>query len=325
MLKESKNKKPSLSDFIRYHGNKMSGRERNAFERELQKDPFIEEAEEGFETITPEEAEEDILSIRRRLANRTTGKQRFTLYRIAASVALLMAISSVFIIIQRNRPEKQSFDLSSTRPEEIVIIESKPPVKPDKGLEKPVQISAPSDIRTEKSVAKQEVLAVAEKPVLNDQEFFEMAKAADTQPEIPDKRAKIYVANDQLLVPVAAMATGRKVAEIEVISKTDSAKGEARSDYIPAQPLTGKDNYDKYIQENIHRPDTIRTGQRVVVILEFKVLNNGKIDSIRIVQSPDILFSEEAIRLVKEGPEWKPAEQNKVKIDDRVIVRIVFR
>jgi len=38
-------------DFLRYHGDKMDERERNAFEKSLQQDPFAEEASAAQQDI----------------------------------------------------------------------------------------------------------------------------------------------------------------------------------------------------------------------------------------------------------------------------------
>lgn len=104
------------------------------------------------------------------------------------------------------------------------------------------------------------------------------------------------------------------------------AEAEAENeDYVPPQPVNGKSEFDKYIRENIHRPDTVTTGQRIVVVVSFLVRTDGSIDSIRIFRSPGKLFSNEAIRLIRSGPSWMPARDNGKKIDDEVRVRVVFR
>jgi outer membrane biosynthesis protein TonB len=95
--------------------------------------------------------------------------------------------------------------------------------------------------------------------------------------------------------------------------------------YTPAQPNKGQENFDKYIEENIRKPAVATSGQMEVVALSFIVKSIGKLDSIKIISSPGKTFSDEAIRLIKEGPEWKPAEQNNIKIDDEVRIRIIFK
>ena len=94
---------------------------------------------------------------------------------------------------------------------------------------------------------------------------------------------------------------------------------------MPPRPENGKADFNKYIEDNLKRPDTETDGQRVVVVVNFKVDMKGKIDSIKVIKSPGKFFSDEAIRLIKEGPAWKPAEENGKVIDDEVRIRIVFK
>lgn len=53
MLKDKKYSKSSLEDFLRYLDGNLSDRERNRIERNLMKDPFEEEAMEGFSGESP--------------------------------------------------------------------------------------------------------------------------------------------------------------------------------------------------------------------------------------------------------------------------------
>ncbi len=107
MSDKYRNMKPSQSDFIRYQQGKMSGEERNSFERELQKDPFASEAEEGLASIPGDEVVNDLSKLHGRLKTRISGKQKLIYYSIAASVTALIAISSMLIIFERNRTHEQ--------------------------------------------------------------------------------------------------------------------------------------------------------------------------------------------------------------------------
>jgi protein TonB len=108
-------------------------------------------------------------------------------------------------------------------------------------------------------------------------------------------------------------------------SKNEAGKKDTLAGYSPPQPVGGQTAFDNYILENLHYPDSTSAGQRVAVVLSFIVHTNGKIDSIRIVRSPGTPFSEEAIRLLKSGPPWKPAMDNGKVIEDEVRMRIVFK
>ena len=114
----------------------------------------------------------------------------------------------------------------------------------------------------------------------------------------------------------SSLAKRTNYAEYE---KEDTIPG-----YTPPLPVNGRIHFDKYMQDNIRRPDTTTAGQSVVVVLNFLVTTDGKIDSIIVVRSPGKIFSDEAIRMIKEGPEWKPAVKNGKTINDEVRIRIIF-
>ena len=107
MKEEDRNKKKALSDFERYVRGEMTKKEENAFQRKLQRDPLTDEATEGFSEISPDESAEDIDHLRKRLKNRIRGNRRVFYYSAAASIAVLMIISSVFLIVQRSKPSQQ--------------------------------------------------------------------------------------------------------------------------------------------------------------------------------------------------------------------------
>lgn len=58
---------------------------------------------------------------------------------------------------------------------------------------------------------------------------------------------------------------------------------------------------------------------------ELVVRVTGNIDSIKVLISPGEEYTAEAIRLIKEGPAWRPAENNGRAIEDEKILRIVFK
>jgi TonB family protein len=90
-------------------------------------------------------------------------------------------------------------------------------------------------------------------------------------------------------------------------------------------PVGGKSAFENYITENMRKPGTLTEGETAVVILTVMVKSAGATDSIKVVSSPGKEFSDEAIRLIKEGPAWNPAENNGVKIDNEIRIRIIFK
>jgi hypothetical protein len=83
----------------KHSGNQMTGKERNRFEKNLQKDPFEAEAAEGFSSISRNEALEDMNELKTRLADRTRHSKFVILYRIAAAIAVLFAIGTFILFL----------------------------------------------------------------------------------------------------------------------------------------------------------------------------------------------------------------------------------
>jgi TonB family protein len=410
MRDRNKNKKSSLNDFISYHDDKMQGEERNTFERELQKDLFSKEASEGFASVTSHEASGDMHDLRERLENRVSRKKRFIIYRIAATIAILMLISSVFIIIQIKKPSEHiAMKNSQQRPFEIA--ESLPITGPATNGEPPsvpTVVQEPiKEIRTEKADEPEAVEAF--NAVINDE--IAVSKNSDSMSELKLKREDIYSRKAQIsAAPAAAMGksyagprvTGKVISsddnlpipgvtivvkgmsrgvmtdsegnfsialpdsdnqtlvasfigmgtkEFEVkqdtpalikldpdlatlneIVVTGYGAGRAESEndrksgeYLYPKPSGGKDKFDSYIRENIRWPDTSAAHHKVVVVLGFTVRTDGSLDSIKIIRSPGKAFSDEAIRLVRSGPAWNPAEDGGRPVEDEVRLRIVFK
>jgi outer membrane biosynthesis protein TonB len=109
------------------------------------------------------------------------------------------------------------------------------------------------------------------------------------------------------------------------VRRADSYSEDVSSDHTTPQPVDGKSKFDKYIRNNIHRPDSLTTGQRVVVVLSFLVHKDGSLDSIRIIRSPGRSYSDEAIRLLESGPAWIPAKDGGKPVDEEVRLRVVFK
>ncbi|MCU0473227.1 MAG: energy transducer TonB [Bacteroidales bacterium] len=348
MKEKDKNRKPDLSDFINYHKRDMTYLQRNAFEKKLQKDPFAEEAEEGFSEISPEEVKSDLILLEKKLKVRSSRGSRVIYYRIAASIAVIMVISSVFILTERNRPKERKAEIALNQipleiPESKAII--LPEVLPSENLQLPERTTEKqkasldkkvrsvasqqsdelvpvSGIATENSAgvseSKDDVNPVTDSIRIEPKKFLAAAEA-----EVREKDDLAAPALNEVMVTGYGVSKSSKTAAAtaEVVTKAENEK----VGYTPPSPENGKDNFDKYIEENIRKPASLIEGERAVVVMSFSVMSSGVIQNIKIIKSQGQEFSDEAVRLIKEGPRWKPAEDNGEKINDEVRMRIIFR
>jgi len=316
MADKNKYKRSSLTDFIRYRNNEMNGDERNAFERELQKDPFAEDAAEGFSRIHADKVNEDITTLNKRLQRKTDKRSRTSIYRIAAAIAVLMVVSTLLIV---NLKEKQSLTLSENIRHEIktpvTIPVPEPILLPSvAATDKKQVIPPPAPLKSKKEEnldniqVADEQFAESQVSVLKDSEVTktDLSKIA---------AGEVY---DQVFISDKRMDMAR-VAGTPAISKSESG-----SEFQPPQPVIGRDSFDIYLEKNIRNSLTDNSGQKVVTI-SFNILIDSTINDIKIISSPGKAWSEEAIRLIREGPAWKPAMQYGKVIQERASVRIVFK
>ena len=344
MSENIKNGNDQLPDFLRYKQNKMTDRERNTFERNLQKDPFAEEAAEGYEGIDPDLIENDVSELRKRIKKRTGEKIKAIWYRIAASVTVLMVISSILIIMNdRKKPEQLAYSPVDQKKEEIQILKEEPvretleyAALPAEEKQKaavdqeksspPTAIAAGAEVKNEKKAeTREEQVLIDHQEAVMAEEVARPAGAVPAGKAMPSKSVRTIKTSDKV-TDYKQDTSDINLNEVVVVGYgTRGEADEVLNEYTPPFPVNGRSAFDKYIRDNIRRPDTTTSGQRVVVVLNFNVNPDGKIDSIKVVRSPAWIFSDEAIRLIMEGPAWKPAIENGTAITDEVRVRIVFK
>jgi len=333
MKENNKNRKGPTSDFERYVRGEMSNREENAFQRRLQKDPLSNEAANGFSEITAEEADEDPGRLGRKLKERIQPGQKIIFYRIAASVVVLVVISSVYFFVLRNRPGHRESNITVTTTQEDQMVDSGRSAEPllaeaDNPAARAPQESArivSETIAQPVSAAETGNIAIADASETDSETDSETASERTAVIEQPD--TDMNLAADSPPVSDEVVMTGFAGAESAraEVSETAIPQSDEPAANSPAVPVDGNDRYRQYIENNQRKPVTLNEGEQVVVIVSFKILSTGAIDSIKAIESPGDEYSEEAIRLIREGPSWSPAINNGEKIDEEVSLRVIFR
>jgi len=143
----AKRKHRTTNEYLKYLKGELSREERHSFERDLEADPFEMEAMEGLEKQTALEVEEDLLSMHAMLLKRLMRRRRRTFYSIAATVASMLIVGTVFINIYNINPKsaEESILKDETFLHEETAVQSEP-VQEKKSAEQeeaPVQEEAP--------------------------------------------------------------------------------------------------------------------------------------------------------------------------------------
>lgn len=110
-----------------------------------------------------------------------------------------------------------------------------------------------------------------------------------------------------------------------ITGAVSTIKIDDNTNYQSASPVTGYDQFREYIKNNLQYPPGHPADTREVVVLSFIVDKDGRPADIFVLKSPGKEFSEEAIRLLKNGPDWLPAKYNGADIEEETRIRIVFK
>ena len=93
----------------------------------------------------------------------------------------------------------------------------------------------------------------------------------------------------------------------------------------PAVPLGGVEAYAQYLADNQRYPTgALQRGVQGTAPVTFVVEKSGVISNVAVVQPLDPELDQEAIRLIKGGPKWTPAQHRGAKVRQRVTVPVSF-
>ncbi|MBN2807100.1 MAG: TonB family protein [Prolixibacteraceae bacterium] len=338
-----------FGELIRYRNNKMTDQERYQFERVLERDPFLAEALEGFEAFKSADIEKDLNAI-----DLISGKKRIHLrfgrnflYVAAASVALLV----VGLLFFQQRAANQ-LARSQSKPVEtsIPLIDSALMVRQADTIGLTDSVSDMFAQKAESLTKDQSIDQTALKETTNKKRLTEqLASKADTPRSVKKPTAMPRVVMSSLTVDnigettpglvetqsnesvQPAAFTEKQVDEEKEISQTPENGSMPETLYrkgvnAQAQPLGGFDLFKQYIEREQVYPESVDGGSRETLKVSFTVTTTGQLKNFNIEKAPgNADFSNEAIRLLQNGPKWAPAVKDGIPVESQTTYRIVFR
>ena len=95
---------------------------------------------------------------------------------------------------------------------------------------------------------------------------------------------------------------------------------------IPAQFPGGADAWRRYLERNLNYPEpAVDNGTQGNVMVQFVVDREGNISAVEALNDPGDGLAREAVRIIKQGPKWQPAEQNGRRVGYRHVQSITFQ
>lgn len=93
----------------------------------------------------------------------------------------------------------------------------------------------------------------------------------------------------------------------------------------PAEPAGGKREFKKYLENEVRYPEiAIENKVEGKVTIQFTIEPTGTLTDFKVVRSLGYGCDEEVIRLISEGPQWKPTKRNDEPVRGKGKVKLRF-
>ncbi len=233
---------------------------------------------------------------------------------ITGSVLLLFFLGSVLAnVLGKNKNENLDV-VQEVILEEVKAPEKKPEVPPPPP---PPKMPEPPKIEMAKFTPPK---------IVKDEEVKEDEKP----PEVEKlEEAKIGLVNEEgtkdegVVAPPVEKGTGEVVAP--KVDTEDYDKTFTKVE-VPAGFPGGPDAWRRYLERNLQYPEAASdNGTQGVVKVQLVVDKEGNISDVVALNDPGDGLAEEAVRIIKKGPKWTPAEQNGRKVTYRFVQTITFQ
>jgi protein TonB len=199
------------------------------------------------------------------------------------------------------------------------LTEMPPPIIPKKETEQPKpQPSSPAKkMPTDQLVAMKPVEGATNEPLKVD--------------EIKNPIGPETVKGDNIEAVTNLDDTGKGTGQgpgtgpgIETVDDGVHSTGELLE--VMPEPYGGAEAWSKFLQKNIRYPGmAVDQGVQGKVFVSFIIEKDGHLSNITIERGPGFGLNEEALRVLKKAPAWKPGVQNGQKVRVKYTIPINFQ
>lgn len=277
-----------------YLEGKLDPKTMHQLEKQALDDPFLWEALEGYAYTSDPGADLSILQrqLHERIVHLQENKKVFDLswqrLSIAAAAAVLFISAGILFWMNSNR---SGTELAANH--------------------KHVEVSVIDRDSLSSVIASSENSAAIAKEVQSVPPSDARVAAYDPPEKVTDG-SRAGSVNSSLKADPASTETklsARSSSSLkeEALADPSAALSSVRAKVPDVQPLGGWDTYHKYLKENIRRPENVPV-LKGRIVLTFDVDTKGRPVNIRVLNGLTKAYDAEAIRLIKDGPDWKKPE-----------------
>jgi TonB family protein len=321
-LKEGSSYHYSAADIQRYLRGSMSKAEMHNLEKAALDDAFLAEALEGYRS-SGVQIDNDIDALNARLSKKMAAPARVGWLTIAAAAALVISLSLAAWLLYTpyDKPTIAKLDtLEKKEPVSTTVQsanEDSLQMQQDTNSITAVDSRGPTSARKPNPVDPNAAAENTGDRLADQKNQTGPSKANQQEIAADDSRAKKEASGNEDQTRVAAAPVGKPESNAEggkVVLSPDlppqAKAGKARSMVgtmdRSAQPVEGWAAFQSYLSKNLNAPSGKSAGLHGKVTVSFLISKDGKPHDIQVERSLHPDYDAEAIRVLKEGPAWRP-------------------
>jgi outer membrane biosynthesis protein TonB len=328
-------------DIIKYHNGELTHQEMHDMELAALSDAMLSDAIDGFsnQNMLAEKFTALKASMNSSISIRNNKRKKSILFTLSIAASFICILFSGYYFLQHQSDEVKVLAKAEYNQPKQPTVFKELPHSTDKIIQPNTQ--QVKGVTTE-SVKNDKI--VVEKVEDNNNMVF----AVDSKPQLDLPIVQHDEIREPAVVIQPAMEQSSSTREERVVNENDLAKDNIESAHIASSkansnqvvftpetvskkklyksddeaiktsqsyPVVGWADFEQYILSN-KRAQTENTKEMKsgVVVLTFKIDQSGKPKSIKVKQSLSDSFDKESVRLIKEGPLWEKADNNKVTV-----------
>ncbi len=302
----------------------------HAFEREVEQDPFLYEAIEGFEDLHVSDIQQALDELDDRL-DRKTRRRIVIPWKMVAGVAAIIGVGvALFSVLPMSgdgnmanestpaeaeteatqgpdykpRYVQPSFSVLEAPEVEAIATADSTETVPDE-MEEAVALAEPVVIPAQEETQRSERVAPTNADSKN--QYRQVAKeSADASTDIADADDGGTTTNAESEVGISAdfameeTAAPSKAIEQLSVSSEKSTPQNART-ASTATPSNGMKAYRQYLSDGVKKADDMPRGS---VVVSFEFDKNGQPRKVKVERSLCSSCDKQAIKLIENGPNW---------------------
>jgi len=310
----------------------------------LDENPFEAEAIEGLKSQSVD-LQGELQDLEGRLSRKLTIKDNFRyIWPVAAAISLLLMSGLIFYLLTPDPYDKVALSQEATEVKPKEQLKTVLEIDPETPFTDNVAPAPVSEIKKDT-----EIIKVADDEEIEEQ--IEVNLEVETSAPVVNNLASATQTNKQEFSNEPKLQSNRIEAlpvdniiekQASIIQEGDITdnRSKAKKAYTPAVIEPTARNYTRsaelpmaeppeeisdYLKKHTNYPKTAEeNGVRGSVVVTFTVNKNGGLEDFEIVEKLGFGCDEEAIRTLREGPSWKPAEINGIPIRSRGHIEVEF-